>query len=562
MARAMNDFISDEEMERLASPAPAHDAPQGDFLTDEQMAQIAPEKPQGSGPVLSDDQMNRMANPDHAAVNALIRDAISKGATKGQVVELARQNGVVDPENLAPLLDAPLQWRRSHGDYTGYVDLFGEKPEIRTQPKNEVSTIDAIGQGIGQGLMLGFSDEIGAGLGAVGNSIKGVFGAGTGEDMGDYYTRVRDESRDLLHDAEDQHSWAYNGGQIAGAISTAMIGPATGAGLIGRAALEGGLIGAGQSEADTIGGVVQDAAYGAAASGVGAGALNRVSAMVAPKVAPLVDRLMGAGIELTPTQILKAGGPVARTIGNGIELVGRRGVVTSEVMKRAEQRGNVSLNRALADEAVGRDVSRRAAARALEGQPSDILPTAAAEAGALNSAAQRQAQTIAHAQANGVRARASDPTLAGRAADQMRAVEFMSGVPGADVGLATAGDLSSAVSRRTTHGLLHPGQYTGDLPAGMTSLIRETSPLMTGTPKGSGAVDKVLNILAGYQSGGATIAADLGLASLYTKTGQRVANGLLTGRQGPVPKAIRGIAERLSPLAGRAAALNTPYTEQ
>lgn len=464
----MDDFISDADMERLSSapkPSQAAQEPQGgDFISDADMDALAPENAPQEAPTLSDAQMERMANPDHASVNAAIQKAINDGASKDQIIAMAQQYGV-DTTKLAEALDPALAWRQRHGSYNGQVDVFRDNPDVRTQPRNEVSTLDAIGAGIGQGLTFGFGDEIGAGVGAIGNSVAGVFGGGTGEDFGDYYTRVRDENRAYLDDAEDQHGTAYTVGNVAGALPTAAIGGlgASGASLIGRAALEGAAYGAGQSEADTVAGVVGDSALGAAVGGATAGTLNRAGAVISPRVAPIVDKLMGLGVTMTPTQIMKAGGPVSRTVGKTVERIGRRGAITSEAMRGAEARTTASLDAAVA----------------------------------------RQDAAVAQARALGLNATPRHPDL--------------------------IGDAERVIGKRA----------------------KETSQL-----------EMLANILAGYSTGGSTLAVDAGLASLYTKPGAAVANGLLTGRQGPVPKSLRGIVEKTSPFAANAATANTPYQER
>lgn len=480
----MKDFLTDEEMAQLDSPAapspqaPAQ-APQGDFLTDEQMAQLSPNHPdeasaapQGSGPVMSDEQMNRMEHPDHAAVNEMIRSAISRGMTKAQIIALAEANGVPNVDQLGSALDPALNWKKGHKDYTGSVDAWGDsnqsKPDIRTAPKNEVGVADAIGAGVGQGLTFGLADEIGAGVGAVSNSVAGMFDAGTGEDFADFYTRVRDENRDFLHDAEEQNGAAYMGGNIAGAIPTALVGGlgATGLRLAGRAALEGAAYGAGGSEADTVAGVAGDTALGGLAGGLTAGAMNRAGAVISPKVAPIVDRLMRAGIELTPTQIMKAGGPVARAIGHTVETIGKRGALTGEAMRGAEGRAFASRD-------------------ALQAQ---------------------QDAAVAAAKAAGLNATPRHPDL-----------------------LTSADAILGKRSKEATQ------------------------------------VEMLGNLLLGYGTSGGTLAADAGLAAAFTKPGSRVVNGALTkgvfgAGQGQVPKTIRSIATKLSPLAGNQAAINTPYT--
>ena len=462
----MKDFLTDEEMAQLENPAApspaAQAAPAGDFLTDEQMAAMSPDHPDEAAATVSDAQMNQMENPDHAAVNEMIRAAISKGMTKEQIIALAEANGVPDAQALP--LDGALEWRKHHKDYTGHVEAFGEHPDVRTQPKNEVSTPDAIGAGIGQGLTFGFGDEIGAGIGAASNAVASIAGGGTGEDFGDYYARVRDENRDYLHDAEDQHSIAYGGGQIAGSIPAAFIGgaPATGARLLARAGAEGALYGAGQSEARSIDGLAADTALGGVVGAGSAGLLNRAGAAISPTVSPMVRKLMGAGIELTPTQVLKAGGAISRAIGGTVEKIGRRGVVTSEAMRSAE----------------GRAFASRDAIQA------------------------QQDAAVAAARAAGLNATPRHPDL-----------------------------------------------------------LTDADKILGKRHKDITQAEMLANVLLGYGSTGASLAADVGVASFYTKPGTALANGLITGRQGPVPRAIRGYASKLSPLAGNASAINTQHTE-
>lgn len=476
----MDDFLTDEQMEALSSGgAPQQVSPQpaaADFISDadmDQMAARAASAAQGTGPVVSDADMERMANPDHAAVNETVRAAIHKGGSRDQVVQLLQQNGVAVSPDLIGKVDRAVAWRKRHGSYNGYVDLFPEQthPEtphpqdIRTEPKHEVSALRAFGEGLRQGVSLGFSDEIDAGVGAAVNSVGNLVGLGNGQDFGDYYNEARDERRDLIRDAEDQHYYAYNGGQVVGSIAPAMIPGGAGVGLArvaGRAALEAAIYGAGSSEADTVDGVAGDAALGGTIGGLTAGTLNRAGSVVSPRVAPLVEKLMGRGVELTPSQILRAGGPVSRAIGGTAEIVGRRGVVTGEAMRAAEGRAT-----------------------------------------SLESFVARHDDALAQATAQGLNATPRHP----------------------------------------------------DLLAGARSLIGKPA-------KEASQADMLANVLLGYGSSGGTLAADLGLASIYTKPGQAVVNSLLTGRQGPVPKAVRGITQRLSPLAGNAAAALTPTTEK
>jgi hypothetical protein len=469
----MADKMPWEEDYGLTAPAPAEQQTAQPMPWDEDYSQphtgapVADHPDETKAEPWAEQYAAPAPNPDHAGVNEMLRKAVDSGATADQVMEIARANGVPNYQNLAGNIAAAVKWRKQHGNYAGYVEAFGDaaadvKPQVRKTARNEVSTLDGFGQGLKQGLTLNHSDEMGAGIDAAANSVANLFGAGNGQDFGDFYMDARDQRRELAADAEEQHPWAYNGGQIVGAVAPALAGGA-GASLLGRAAIEGGIIGLGQSEATDAGTVARDAAVGAAVGGLSAGALNRLGAVISPRVAPLVQKLMGQGIDLTPAAVLRAGGPVARTLGKGVDMVARRGAIAGEVMRGAEQRSLDSVDAAVA----------------------------------------RQDAAVAAARAMGLNATPRHPDLLNEA----------------------------------------------------QSLI--------GKPKGQASnLDLIANVLLGMKTGGTSVAGDLGMASLYTGPGAKIANRLLTGNQGPVPKAVRGITTKLSPLAGNAAAINTQYEDQ
>lgn len=129
----------------------------------------------------------------------------------------------------------------------------------------------------------GWGDEMGAALqGALAKAT------GTGE-FGETYRQARGENRRESAAARKEHPGYYYGAGLPGAVATSAVLPAfkaaQGAGLgmrllagLGNGAVQGGLAGGGDSEADTLGGVAKDAGVGALAGGVVGGALPVVGA--------------------------------------------------------------------------------------------------------------------------------------------------------------------------------------------------------------------------------------------------------------------------------------------
>jgi hypothetical protein len=134
------------------------------------------------------------------------------------------------------------------------VDELIEAYKPQLEPKT--SGIGAAARGAVQGLSLGFADEI---TGA----LESAFTKKT-------YTQARDESRAAYKEAKDEHPLAFGVGELGGGLATLLVpglNAAKGAKLAtqaGKAALQGAISGAGASEADDLGGVVSDAAGGAA----------------------------------------------------------------------------------------------------------------------------------------------------------------------------------------------------------------------------------------------------------------------------------------------------------
>ncbi len=156
-------------------------------------------------------------------------------------------------------------------------DEWVQGPQISTGRQD--GAVRDFAAGIGNGLTFNFLDEI---IGR-GSELGSLFG---GENT-DYET-VRDQARATLRQSAEESPWAYGTGNIAGALPTMLVpvGSAPAAatrlgqaganiahmGAVGVGA--GGLAGAGASEADTLGGVVEDTLEGGGVGGVASATLG------------------------------------------------------------------------------------------------------------------------------------------------------------------------------------------------------------------------------------------------------------------------------------------------
>lgn len=148
----------------------------------------------------------------------------------------------------------------------GYIPGQSAAPD----PGEEPGLIEAGARGLKQGLSLGFGDEL-TGL------IESAFTDKT-------YKQARNEARANDARAKEAHPWGYGLGEVLGNVG---VGVATGgvagvaakAGTAGVAALagaEGAIQGAGNSEAEDLGGIAKDAAIGGAAGAALGAAGNKL----------------------------------------------------------------------------------------------------------------------------------------------------------------------------------------------------------------------------------------------------------------------------------------------
>lgn len=134
------------------------------------------------------------------------------------------------------------------------------------------------------------------------------------------------------------------GGQIAGNI----IGTLPTMLLPGGPLVQGAAGGAALSEADTAGGVLTDAAMGAAGAGVAQGLLNRAGRAISTqkRLSPFVQQLIGEGVELTPGQIAGGFGRTLEDAATSLPIVGP--AIRAAKDRSVETFNRATVNRALA----------------------------------------------------------------------------------------------------------------------------------------------------------------------------------------------------------------------
>jgi hypothetical protein len=244
------------------------------------------------------------------------------------------------------------------------------------------STAAAVLRGAGQGLTMGFGDELGGAIGS-------MFSRKT-------YEQIRDEIRAADKAAQEAHPFAFGAGEIGGGIGSALIpglGIARGAKLattVGKAALSGGIYGAGKSEGETAGDIIADAAKGAAVGGAAGAAGHAIAkgvGAVARGAQGRVDKrlLSDIGDKALPNTRAKlaerAEDVVSAARRHGLEDVARKPVQLAEAATAARKDVGQQLGPIWkeADAAVGGVKASRVvkALRAVQKRYADANPEAA-----------------------------------------------------------------------------------------------------------------------------------------------------------------------------------------
>jgi hypothetical protein len=128
-------------------------------------------------------------------------------------------------------------------------------------------------------------------------------------------------------------------GEFAASLPFALATP-------GGALAQGAMTGALSTNANTPGGVAKDAAIGAVAGKVGDKVIGAAARVIAPKVTPYAQKLMDAGVRLTPGQIL---GGTARTIEDkATSIPGVGDMIRNARVRGIQDFNTAAINRALA----------------------------------------------------------------------------------------------------------------------------------------------------------------------------------------------------------------------
>lgn len=161
-------------------------------------------------------------------------------------------------------------------------------------------------RGLAQGGSLGFADEI---TGA----LESLFSDKT-------YEQARDESRANYAKAKESNPSTYLAGEVGGGIGTAFIpglNIVKGASLAktaGQAALQGGLMGAGYSEADNIGAMAIDAGKGAALGGTLGAGVGATAKLLSPHIERAVQGISSGSGDMAERFAARALGAERGTI--------------------------------------------------------------------------------------------------------------------------------------------------------------------------------------------------------------------------------------------------------
>lgn len=277
------------------------------------------------------------------------------------------------------------------------VPVATESQPSAWQPKSfqpeaaESSTLETIGhagRGALQGLTMGFADELGGAGTAVLQGVTNLLPekARTALDLvesgaGDAYTYSRDQARAADRAAKEESPWAYGAGEVAGSVlspaskALAPLKAAKGASVAqrvgiaaGNAALQGGAMGLGSSEASGVGGNLEDAIIGGAlGAGTGA-ALTRAGAAL--KAAPAALR------GLAERRAVKAAGAIQSDISGmrpeQIQAMGRQALDEPGLIRFGDKAADIARRAKVARKEAGDAVG--AALRQVDatGTPFDV----------------------------------------------------------------------------------------------------------------------------------------------------------------------------------------------
>ncbi len=254
----------------------------------------------------------------------------------------------------------------------GWKDTIQTIPEDQAQSKSSwrdtitdqaPTELESAGRGLAQGVSFGLRDEAAGALDSPLGALKEIankFGGDFSDEDLEAYRKERDASRDMDKQAQTANPKSYLSGEIGGSLATALVpgmgalnvakGATTGA-RVGRAALAGGTVGLGTSEAEDLQGLATDTAIGADVGG----ALQGIGEKA---VAPALQK---AGAAAKP-YLEKAGQFISdKTDGlvdKGLQKLGKTVADVPESVTDRYLKNPASVNGALAREEVGESLLR------------------------------------------------------------------------------------------------------------------------------------------------------------------------------------------------------------
>lgn len=181
---------------------------------------------------------------------------------------------------MAQIVDVPGVGEVEFPDGMGDAEIIAALRKI-APPKPTVGKPESAVRGALQGASMGFGDEAAAAVESVlpdfmRNEVSRQ-AVGDAQTVGDRYRAAREFYRHRNAEAQASNPGTYLASQVAGAVAPTLVGaaPATGARALGLAAGQGAVQGVGYSDADSVSGLVGDAALGAAlgTAGYGTGTL-------------------------------------------------------------------------------------------------------------------------------------------------------------------------------------------------------------------------------------------------------------------------------------------------
>lgn len=209
---------------------------------------------------------------------------------------------------------------------------------------------EALARGAGQGVTLGFGDEINGGIQAIGDKLMG-----SDKSWGDLYQRNRDMFRREDDAAKAAHGTVFGAGQLMGGAALAPVLPTVGigsglTGALATGAINGAGMGAvqglGESTAGSVGGAALDTAKAGAtgvAGGLGAGLLGKLGTAAANRFVPaLAER--ARTLALAQGRRAITGGPNSLTVKNDLpdevvqEVLNRGGIHAGDTVGKVSER--------------------------------------------------------------------------------------------------------------------------------------------------------------------------------------------------------------------------------